>query len=241
MRRFLFACLLAVLAAGCATTAPPPEERHPADPWEPYNRAVWNFNVAVDQVIVRPVAVGYDRVTPSPVRTGVRNFFSNLRSPVTIINLGLQGRGSDAGGETRRFILNTLFGFAGLIDIASTEDMPKYHADFGQTLATWGWEDSRFLMLPFLGPSTVRDGVGRGVDSQARIEWRLAGDGSYYLLGLDVIEIRANLLPLDEQIREAFDPYAFMRDGWMQRRSYMIHGEEAPLPDYDAMLDEEDW
>jgi phospholipid-binding lipoprotein MlaA len=241
MRRFLFACLLAVLAAGCATTAPPPEERHPADPWEPYNRAVWNFNVAVDQVIVRPVAVGYDRVTPSPVRTGVRNFFSNLRSPVTIINLGLQGRGSDAGGETRRFILNTLFGFAGLIDIASTEDMPKYHADFGQTLATWGWEDSRFLMLPFLGPSTVRDGVGRGVDSQARIEWRLAGDGSYYLLGLDMIEIRANLLPLDEQIREAFDPYAFMRDGWMQRRSYMIHGEEAPLPDYDAMLDEEDW
>ncbi len=241
MRRLLLSCLLALLAAGCATSAPPPEERHPADPWEPYNRAMWTFNVAVDRAVVRPVAVGYDKVAPSPVKTGVRNFFTNIGSPVVIINLLLQGRGADAGGETRRFITNTLFGIGGLIDIASTEDMDKYDADFGQTLATWGWEDSRFFMLPFLGPSTVRDGIGRGVDSRANIEWRLAGDGSYYLLGLDIIQIRANMLPLDEQIREAFDPYSFVRDGWMQRRSYLIHGEEAPLPDYDSMLDEEDW
>lgn len=241
MRRMLLACTLALLAAGCATTAAPPEERHPADPWEPYNRTVWNFNAAVDHVVLRPVAVGYERITPSPIKTGIRNFFTNLRSPVTIINLLLQGRGSEAGGETHRLFVNTIFGVGGLIDVASAGDMEKYNADFGQTLASWGWEESRFFMLPFLGPSTVRDGIGRGVDSRANIEWRLAGDGSYYLLAIDVIQIRAALLPLDEQIREAFDPYSFMRDGWMQRRNYLIHGEEAPLPDYDSMLDEEDW
>ncbi|WP_223846350.1 VacJ family lipoprotein [Wenzhouxiangella sp. AB-CW3] len=241
MRRLLAACLLAVLAGGCATSAPPPDERDPADPWEPYNRTMWTFNVAVDQAIVRPVAVGYDTVTPGPVQTGVRNFFTNLRSPVVIINLLLQGRGGDAGRETGRFLTNTVIGMGGLIDIASFEGMEKYNADFGLTLASWGWEDSRFFVLPFLGPSTVRDGLGRGADSQANIEWRLAGDGSYYLLGIDVIQTRAGLLPLDEQIRDAFDPYSFMRDGWLQRRNYLIHGEEAPLPDYDAMLDDEDW
>ncbi len=241
MRRLLPGLLVVLLAAGCATSAPPPEERHPDDPWEPYNRTMWTFNAAVDQAVVRPVAIGYDRVTPSPVKTGVRNFFTNLRSPIVIINLLLQGRPADAGGETRRFIANTFFGLGGLMDIASAEDMEKYNADFGQTLATWGWEESRFFMLPFLGPSTVRDGIGRGVDSRGNIEWRLAGDGSYYLLGIDVIQTRAGLLPLDEQIREAFDPYSFIRDGWLQRRNYLLRGEEAPLPDYDAMLEEEDW
>jgi len=241
MRRLLISCLLALLAVGCATSAPPPDERHPADPWEPYNRSVWTFNVAVDRAVVRPVAVAYDAVAPSPVKTGVRNFFTNLRSPVVIINLLLQGRGGDAGGETGRFIINSVIGLGGLIDVASIEGMEKHNSDFGQTLARWGWEESRFFMLPFLGPSTVRDGIGRGVDTRGNIEWRLAGDGSYYLIGLDAIQTRANLLPLDEQIRDAFDPYSFMRDGWLQRRSHLIHGEDAPLPDYDAMLDDEDW
>ena len=243
MRRLLLACLLAVFAVGCATGAPPPEERHPADPWEPFNRSVWTLNVVVDQAVIRPVAVGYDRITPSPVKRGVRNFFTNIRSPIVILNLVLQGRGEDARVETVRFVTNTLFGIAGIFDVASLNELEKFDADFGLTLAEWGWEDSRFLMLPFLGPSTVRDGLGRGVDAVPNIEWRLAGDGSYYMLGVNLIQTRAGLLPLDEQIREAFDPYSFMRDGWLQRRTYLIHGDEAPLPDYEAMLDldEEDW
>ncbi len=241
MRRLLLALLLATLTAGCATTANPPEERDPVDPWEPFNRSVWTLNAAVDQAVLRPLARGYDRITPDPLQRGISNFFTNLKSPIVIINLALQGRGSDAGEQTNRFFTNTLFGIGGLFDVASNADLEAHNADFGQTLASWGWEESRFLMLPFLGPSTLRDGIGRGFDSVPNIEWRLAGDGSYYLLGMDVIQTRTALLPLDEQIREAYDPYIFIRDGWLQRRSYLIYGDEAPLPDYDAMLENEDW
>jgi phospholipid-binding lipoprotein MlaA len=241
MRRLLLAFVLVGLSAGCATTSTPPDERHPADPWEPLNRSVWTFNVAVDQVLLRPVARGYDKAAPEPVKRGVRNFFTNIKSPIVFLNLVLQGRGDDAGEEARRFVTNTIFGIAGIFDVASAKELEKFQADFGQTMASWGWEDSRFVMLPLLGPSTVRDGIGRGVDSVPNIEWRLAGKDSYYFIALDVIQIRAGLLPLDEQIREAFDPYIFMRDGWMQRRSYLVHGEDAPLPDYDDMIDDDDW
>lgn len=235
--------LLIVLATGCATTAAPPEERHPNDPWEPFNRSVFVFNSAVDRSVVRPIARGYDTVTPSPIQRGVRNFFTNLRSPVVVFNLLLQGRGGDAGEELTRFFVNTIYGIGGLFDVASAGDLEKHDEDFGQTMATWGWEESRFVILPFLGPSTVRDGLGRGVDTVPDVAWRIALDeGSYGLIGLDIIQTRAQMLPLDKEIEQAFDPYTFVRDGWMQRRKQQVHDGEQPLPDYDAFLDDgEDW
>lgn len=236
------AVLATVLLAGCATTAaPPPDERHPQDPWEPYNRRVFAFNDALDRAMLRPLAVGYDKVAPRPVKHGVRNFFANIRSPVNQVNLLLQGRPKDAGTELGRFALNTVFGIGGLFDVASNADIPSYREDFGQTMAVWGWEDSRYFVLPLLGPSTLRDGIGRPADSYANFIWRWALDEtSYWWIGLDVIQIRHALLPLDDDLRDAYDPYTFMRDGWLQHRAHQISEGEQDLPDYESFL-EEDW
>ncbi len=236
------AILLAAFLTGCASTAAPLEDRHPDDPWEPFNRSVYAFNSGVDKAVLRPVAQGYVRVTPEPARSGIGNFFRNLKSPVIFLNLLLQGEFSDMEDEFQRFFVNTVYGVGGLFDVASAGDIEKHDADFGQTLATWGWHDSRFVMLPFLGPSTVRDTVGRGADTLPDETWRLAvNQGAVGLLALNIVHMRAGLLPLDRELAEAYDEYALVRDGWMQRRNHFIHGEQAQTPDYDAWLEDDDW
>jgi len=232
--------LAALLLAGCATTAPPPDERHPRDPWEPYNRNMFQFNNAVDRALIRPLAVGYGKVTPAPARRGIRNFFSNIRAPVVMANLMLQGRPGDAGTQFKRFFINSTVGLAGLLDLASDADLEEFDEDFGQTMAIWGWDDSRFFILPLLGPSTVRDGLGRVPDGYADVAWRWTlEETTYGLIGLNVIQVRHALLPLDEDIRSAYDPYTFMRDGWLQRRGNAISNGQGSLPDYDSFIDDE--
>lgn len=239
-RTALLACALSLSA--CATTAvPPAAERDPLDPWEPVNRQVHSFNMAADRAVVRPVARGYQKATPQPVRTGVRNFFTNLRSPVIIFNLLLQGRPGDSLEHFERFFVNSIYGIGGIFDLASKADMPAHEADLGMTFATWGWEQSRFVMLPLLGPSTLRDGVGFYGDSFINPVWdRARQEGAFGLLGLNIIQIRAGLLPLDPQLEAAFDSYIFLRDGFLQRRQFQILGDDSGLPDYDDFLDD-DW
>jgi len=233
-------CLLTMLLGGCATTATPPDDRHPDDPWEPYNRSIYAFNRTVDRAALRPVARGYDRITPEPVKSGVSNFFRNLRSPIIMANLLVQGRGSELESEFQRFFTNTVYGVGGLFDLASAGGIAKTDADFGQTLAEWGWEDSRYFMLPLLGPSTVRDAVGTGVGAVGDYPTRVAlAKGSYGLLGLRIIDTRVALLPLDRELAEAYDEYILVRDGWLQRRDYFITGGETETPDYEAWLDED--
>ncbi|MFP4277537.1 MAG: VacJ family lipoprotein [Wenzhouxiangella sp.] len=241
LTRTAAAGLAALLLSACATTsAPPPEERSPADPWEPFNRQVYAFNRTADRAVLRPVARGYQTVTPAPVRTGITNFFDNLRSPVVILNLLLQGRPGESLAHFERFFVNTVYGIGGVFDLASRADMPDQDADLGMTLATWGWEDSRYLMLPFAGPSTLRDGIGFYGDSFVNpVLDGVRKQGSYGVLALDVVQIRAGLLPLDERIEEAFDPYLFIRDGYLQRRNFEIFGEDSELPDYEAFLDDD--
>lgn len=241
--RLLAAALLALSLAGCASQAVQPDQAHPQDPWEGFNRGVFNFNQSFDQAIARPVARGYDRVMPDPAQRGVRNFFSNIRAPVDMINFLLQGRPGKAAAKFMRFTVNSTFGLGGLFDVATPGGVPDYRTDFGQTFATWGWKDSRYLMLPFLGPSTVRDGLGRIPDAYSNIAWRYVLDEtSYALILVDGIQTRHALLPLDDDLRSAWDPYVFMRDAWLQRRAHLISGGEDELPDYDAFLDElEDW
>lgn len=239
MKAALSTALTALLLVACATTAPPPDERHPRDPWEPYNRNMFKFNQTVDRAVIRPLAIGYDKVTPPPARRGIRNFFTNIRSPVTMANLLLQGRPADAGTQLKRFFVNTVYGLGGLFDVAGAGGLESHNEDFGQTMAVWGWEDSRFFVLPLMGPSTVRDGLGRVPDGYADVAWRWTlEESTYALIGLNVIQIRHSMLPLDEDMESAFDPYSFMRDGWMQRRRSAIHEGEDNLPDYDAFLDD---
>lgn len=231
----------AALLAGCATTSAPPEERDPSDPWEPFNRSMYGFNRGLDKAIVRPVARGYRKAAPQPVRKGIGNFLTNIRYPVVILNLALQGRGGDAGRALERFLVNTSVGILGIFDPATRADMPAYNEDFGQTFAVWGWENSRYLVLPLLGPSTVRDTTGMPFDIYTDLFWRrLVEETRYVLIAVNIAHLRALLLPQEAALEDAFDEYIFVRDAWMQRREFLIREGDTELPDYDEYLDY-DW
>ena len=238
--RTLIIAVLVSLLTGCATNAPPPDQRDPVDPWEPFNRNMYKFNRTLDKAIIRPLATGYETVVPDPVESGVNNFFTNLKSVPTMLNLILQGRPTDTVETLVRFTMNSVFGLAGIFDVATRSGVPKHDEDLGQTLAIWGWQDSRYFMLPFLGPSTLRDGLARPVDSYTDILWRRAVDGRGYGIALDLIQQRANALGREEQLKDAFDEYLFIRDAWLQNRRFKITGESS-TPDYDSFLDEEEW
>lgn len=150
-RTAVLACCV-VLASGCASTP-----RNPDDPLEGYNRAMFTFNEKVDKAVLKPVAEAYDYVTPKPVKIGVGNFFSNLADPWIGLNNLLQGKPAEALSDWMRFMVNTVFGFAGLLDIASEAQLPKHDEDFGQTLAVWGVGEGPYFVVPFFGPRTVRD------------------------------------------------------------------------------------
>lgn len=230
--------LLALGLGGCATkpvTLTDPER----DPWEGYNRQIHAFNQSVDRAIVRPVARGYDKIMPDAPQRGVRNFFRNLDYPVTLINSLLQGNMERAFTSTGRFMMNTTIGLLGFFDVASKAGIPHYREDFGQTLAVWGWEDSRFLVMPFLGPFTVRDLLGRSFYGYAHpISYMIREHDQYIPLVVDLITLRAELLPLQADIDAAADPYVLIRDVFLQNRLYEIHNGNPPAPDYDALLEE---
>ncbi|QKK03095.1 MAG: VacJ family lipoprotein [Pseudomonadota bacterium] len=230
----------ALVLSSCATTSTPPEARHEADPWEPLNRSVYQFNSGADRLILRPLSRAYTTITPDPVETGLGNFFTNLRSPTTIINLLLQGRAGDAGRQFHRLFVNTVFGLGGLIDLTGRAGLEHFEEDFGQTFAVWGWSDSRYLVLPFLGPSTVRDGFGSAADLERLVIRReLFGDTTGDIVtATNILHVRATLLPLDREIEQALDPYLFVRDSYLQRRSHQISDGEQGLPDYEAFLKE---
>lgn len=195
---------------------------HP-DPWEPYNRRVHRFNNAVDRSIARPLATAYVKVVPSFARTGVRNFFTNLRAPVTIVNQALQGRGGDAWDALGRFLINTTVGVGGLFDPASADDVPRRSEDFGQTLGVWGWRQSRYVELPFFGPRTVRDVVGMGGDVPLSPLRQIDADATRIgLQGLQLVDTRVQLMAVDDLRDNALDEYAMTRDAWLQRRNYQI-------------------
>ncbi len=229
--------LLAVLLAGCAGTQSrntDPEN----DPWEGYNRKVFAFNEGLDKV-VRPIAVGYDKIMPDPVQRGVGNFFRNLDAPVTYVNQVLQGKFKQSIATIGRFLVNSTFGLFGFFDVASQMGIPFYNEDLGQTLATWGYDDSRYLMLPFFGPSTFRDGTGRLVDSYYHPVGRVFhGSNRWGLWIFRGIDTRARYLDQDAELDSAYDPYVLMRDVWMQNREYQIYDGDPPMMDYDLYLED---
>jgi len=194
------------------------------DPWEGFNRKMHGFNNAADKFVLRPLAVGYKKITPEPVQAGVSRFFANLSMPVTVVNQALQGRPGDAARSLGRFAVNTTVGIVGVFDAASDFGMPdRNDEDFGQTLATWGWSDSRYLVLPLLGPRTVRDALGIVGDQPLSPIAQIQDSGvASGLQALEIVDVRTQLLPIDQFRRDALDDYVFVRDAWIQRRNHQI-------------------
>lgn len=196
------------------------------DPWEPLNRRVHSFNVVVDTAIAKPLATAYTAVVPRFARTGVSNFFSNIRSPITIVNQVLQGRPDDAWDTLGRFVMNTTLGVGGLFDPASKAMVPNRKEDFGQTLGAWGWRQSRYVELPFFGPRTVRDSFGLVGDIPLSPIRTIEDDKVRIgLQGLQLVDTRAQLTAIDDIRASAMDEYALVRDAWLQRRTYQIEND----------------
>lgn len=218
------ASLAAILLLN-ACAALPPGERDPRDRFERMNRSVYRFNDALDRGIARPVATTYTRVTPQPIRTGVSNFFENLTYPATMGNDLLQGKPLQFTRDTARFIVNTTIGIGGLFDPATPMGLVANKEDFGQTLGRWGIPAGPYLVLPILGPSTVRDGFGDLVDQFADPKNYVKDDPTRYSLwALRLLDRRAQLLGTDNILQRSFDPYAFVRNAYLARRDYLIKG-----------------
>ncbi len=249
---------LALLLAGCATTSDtsetPAEPVAPAaklasggedkgDPLEGFNRAMYTFNDNLDVYVLKPVAQGYRAVLPSPVRTGVSNFFGNLHDPVIMLNNLLQGKVVDAISDFWRFVVNTTVGIYGLFDVASELGLEKHNEDFGQTLGKWGAGEGVYVVWPFFGPSTLRDTGGDIVDWQFYPPNRMEeGSTRDKLYALEVVNRRAQLLDASDILEQAGgkDPYVFVREAFRQRRKNLIYDGNPPTEAPDAILFEDD-
>lgn len=226
----LIATALAAALAACAV-APPRTD----DPLQNFNRKMFAFNQVADKVAIRPVAKAYTKVTGPKGRVLISNFFANLRTPVTIVNEVLQGRPEPALQSTGRFVINSTVGFLGFFDPASDMKLSAHPTDFGVTLAHWGLPEGPYLVLPFIGPTTLRDVWRLPVDSYFDPLGWYARDHDFkwhaqYVPSLAyLVTLRASALPIDPLIDSAYDPYAFMRDAYRQHRLYEIYYGNPPM------------
>lgn len=241
--RLAYAALLAAafLGTGCASRNAVQSEPNP-DPLEAINRPMFKFNDVADRFVIRPVAWGYRKIFPRPIRTGVSNFFDNLTYPVTIVNQFLQGKFAMGFRDTGRLLLNSTLGFAGFLDPATDAGLRINEEDFGQTMAVWGIPQGPYLILPLLGPRSMRDAVGIPVNVLVNpvMQWPNSSQRSKLFI-LWTIETRAGLIGPDKAIREAFDPYLFVRDAYLQNREFLIYDgnpPEADLGDFEDEFDE---
>ncbi|MCX5590355.1 MlaA family lipoprotein [Alcaligenes endophyticus] len=236
-----------LLATACTSVPNPP----PQDPWESYNRSVFAFNDAIDGAILKPVASGYVALTPQPVRTCVHNMFNNLRDIWSGLNSFLQGEPHDFFNTLGRVLFNSTMGLGGCIDVATMNGSRRIQNDFGITLGVWGLDAGPYFVLPFLGPSTVRDASGAGLGFLSGA----SGVGPIFdlsnvpvrnsILALDAVDARANLLDTEKLINEiALDRYSFIRDAYLQRREAQLRARTGDadtdgLPDYSDDEDDE--
>lgn len=243
--RSVLGALLASLAllGGCATVAPPGGPAaavSKSDPFESFNRKVFAFNEAVDDAVLKPVAEAYRKVVPSLVRQGVTNFFGNIGDLWSATNHLLQGKVANGLDMGFRVAVNTVFGFAGVLDIATETGNVRKSEDFGQTLAVWGVPSGPYLVLPLFGPSTVRDAAALPVDRYYNATSRyIEVHNTYALTGLSLVNLRADLLDaskLADQV--SLDKYSFFRDAWFSRRLDAIYDGAAPLESFDDEADE---
>lgn len=233
-RRWALA-LLVLACAGCATLPPDATPAQKRDPFEAWNRKVFAFNDALDEAILKPVATVYAAALPSPVRQGVANFYGNLGDAWSSVNNLLQGKPLIAVAEAFRFGVNTVFGFAGVLDLASEMGYERHYEDFGQTLGVWGMSPGAYLVWPLIGPSTVRDSLALPLNYWASPMniFPLDFAGQFGVWSLQLVNTRAGLLSAGRILDDiALDKYSFVRDAYLQRRRSLIYdGDEPPTPD----------
>jgi phospholipid-binding lipoprotein MlaA len=210
--------LLAVVAqAACATHSATPS----TDPFETTNRRISHFNDRVDETVLRPVAVGYKKTVPEVLQKGVNNFFGNLKDIWSTLNNGLQAKPMETAETGLRVAVNSVFGICGLFDVATMVGIERHTADFGQTMGYWGVAPGPYVVLPLLGPSTVRDTAGWAVDNRYDV-WRTEVDTVGLRYGgsaLRLVDKRAGFIGMDTSLNEvALDKYTFVRDAYLQRR-----------------------
>lgn len=256
LRRRLLAVPLAITLLGlgaCATTRNP--DANPAtpgadvsepddarDPFEGFNRAMYTFNTKLDTYVLKPVAKGYRAVVPTPARQGVSNFFANLREPMVMVNDALQGKFGHAASDLGRFLTNSTLGVLGLFDVASRMGLEKRNEDFGQTLAVWGVAEGPYLVLPFFGPSGMRDGVGLAGDYYTYPPTYMEETSTAWkLFAVDTVDARTRYLDAGDILYQAAgdDPYIFVREAYRQRRRNLIH-DGAPPTTVDPSIFEDD-
>lgn len=232
----IYLLLVSLALGGCASTQ---GERNPRDPLESYNRGMYKFNDAVDKAILKPVAKGYSAIMPDPGKTMVTNFFSNLNDVIVTINDLLQLKFAQAASDATRVLFNSTFGILGLLNI--TDRLEKHNEDFGQTLGYWGVGSGPYIVLPFFGPSNVRDSIGLVVDSYASPIRQVSNiptrNGLYVTRTID---LRYGLLDKETILDEAaIDRYAFLRDGYMQHRQSLVYDGNPPRKKNDDEFDDE--
>lgn len=231
--RIAHSIVVAALAGALAACAVAPPRTD--DPLQNFNRKMFAFNQFADKVAIRPAAKAYVKVTGPKGRVLISNFFTNLRTPVTIVNEVLQGRPEPALQSTGRFLINTTVGFLGFFDPASDMQLPAHATDFGVTLAHWGLPEGPYLVLPFVGPTTLRDVWRLPVDSyfdpmgwysrEHDFKWH----AQYLPATAYLVTLRASALPIDPILTSSYDPYAFMRDAYRQHRLYQIYYGNPPM------------
>ena len=243
MNRPLAALAATTLLSGCASV--PEGQGVDYDPWESANRAVHRFNDVADRAVMKPIARGYVAVLPDPVRQGVTNFSRNLLSPMSALNNFLQGKPREGTGELFRLMINSTVGIGGIFDIAAMNGIEANTEDFGQTAAVWGVPAGPFVTIPFLGPQTLRDALLLPLDVRMDPLYHykvVSTRDKLYVLRL--INLRANLLPLDDLLQDSADPYVTVRESFLQNREFAIYDGNPPSDDdefFDEFLEEEDY
>jgi phospholipid-binding lipoprotein MlaA len=235
--RRVFLTVLSVSMIGCATI-PAGSQPSAQDPWESFNRSVFSFNEVLDDYLLRPVTTGYRYVVPSVARDGINNFFGNYNDIYSAVNQLLQGNPGVAAKGLMRVVVNTVFGLGGLIDMATPGGLPKHKADFGQTFGVWGIPSGPYVVLPFFGPSSVRDTFGTAADIEADYLLRLLPDVALRnsLTGLRIVNARNNFYQAGDLLEgAAIDKYSFVRDGYIQRRQYQIDESKAGYDDEETL------
>lgn len=227
----IFTIATSLFLSACVTKG-----TNPDDPYEALNRKTYKFNQGIDHLILKPSAKFYRAVLPAPIRSGVNNAYNNVNMLPTVANDLLQADGKGAIKDSWRFVINSIFGIAGVLDVAKGWGLPPHSNDMGLTFAKWGDKKSPYIVIPLLGPSTFRDGMAMIFDYAFFTPYPYLSNALMYsLLGVRYVDLRSQMLDTEKLMHDAIDPYAFMRDAYLQHRRYLITGEQQQDTDSTAL------